>query len=85
MLVVEWHDPIVQQVGRGERGLAIVELGEGNLRVGVDEGLLIDAPDALECPDIVRILGAEIAWVLGLDLAVGFFFLLSSTLSNFGL
>ena len=44
--VEERHDPVVQQIGRGDRRLALVELGEGYLRVGVDEGLLVDPPHA---------------------------------------
>jgi len=40
--VVERHDPIVEQIGGGDRRLAVIELGEGDLGVGVDEGLLVD-------------------------------------------
>src|SRR5262245_51172750 len=39
----ERQHPVVQQVGRGERCLAVIELGEGDLGIGVDEGLLVDA------------------------------------------
>ena len=35
--VVEGHDPIVEQVGGGDRRLAVIELGEGDLGVGVDK------------------------------------------------
>jgi hypothetical protein len=38
MLVIERHDAVVEQLGRGDRRLAVVELGEGDLGVGVDEG-----------------------------------------------
>ena len=41
--VIERHDAIVEEIGRGDRRLAIIELGEGDLGVGVDEGLLVDA------------------------------------------
>jgi hypothetical protein len=44
--VVERHEAIVEEVGSGNRRLAVVELGEGELGVGVDEGLLVDAPPA---------------------------------------
>ena len=40
VLLVERDHPVVEQVCGGERGLAVVELGEANLGVGVDEGLL---------------------------------------------
>ena len=42
--VIERHDAIVDEIGRGDRRLAVIELGEGDLGVGVDEGLLVDAP-----------------------------------------
>src|SRR5262245_41924015 len=42
VFVEEWHHPIVHQVGGGERGLAIVELGKRYLRIGVDRRLLVD-------------------------------------------
>ncbi len=38
-----------QDLGGGDRRLAIVKLGEGDLAVGVDEGLLVDATDHLSC------------------------------------
>ncbi len=44
MLVEERHDTVVEQIGGGDRGLPVVELGETHLAVGVDEGLLVDAP-----------------------------------------
>ena len=45
VLIIEGHHTVVEEIGRGERGLAIVELSEGDLGIGVDEGLLVDAPD----------------------------------------
>ena len=36
--------------------LAIIQLGEANFGVGVDEGLLVDAADALQVADIECIL-----------------------------
>ena len=41
MAVVERHDAIVKKIGRRDRRLAVIELGEGDLGVGIDEGLLI--------------------------------------------
>ena len=70
MLVVERHHPVVEDLGRGDRGLAVIELGEGDLGVGVDEGLLIDPPDALQRADIEGVLRAAIARALALELAM---------------
>lgn len=39
--------------------------------VSINEGLLINAPDSLDRADVVGVLGSQIAWMLGLDLAVG--------------
>jgi hypothetical protein len=71
VLVVERDHPVVEQVGGGERGLAVVELGEADLGVGVDEGLLVDAPDALERPDVESVLGAAVSRAFGNEFAMG--------------
>ena len=71
MGVEERHDPIIEQICRCDRRLAIIQLGEANLGVGVDEGLLVDAADALQIADVERILSAAIARVLALEFAVG--------------
>ena len=47
VLVVERHHPIVEDLGRGDRGLAVIELGKGDFGIGVDDGLLIDPANAL--------------------------------------
>jgi hypothetical protein len=47
MLVEERHDAVIQQIGRGNQCLAIVELGERHLGIGVDEVLFVDASDTL--------------------------------------
>ena len=47
---------VIEQIGCRDRRLAIVKLGAGNLGVGVDEGLLIDAPDPLQVADIECVL-----------------------------
>jgi hypothetical protein len=52
MLLEEWQYTVVEQIGGGDRRLAIVELGGGDLGVGVDEGLLINAPNSLEIADM---------------------------------
>src|SRR6266496_4930958 len=45
VLVVERHHPVVEDLGSSDRRLAIIKLGEGDLGVGVDDGLLVDPPD----------------------------------------
>ena len=52
---------------------AVIEFDEGDLGVGVDEGLLIDAADPLHVADIERVLGAAIARTFALELAMGLF------------
>jgi hypothetical protein len=46
VLVIERQHPIVEDLGRGDRRFAVIEFGEGDLGIGIDEGLLIDPPDA---------------------------------------
>ena len=48
MLLEEGDDAIVEEIGGGQRGLSVVKLGEPDLGVGVDKGLLIDPADALQ-------------------------------------
>ncbi len=67
MGVEEWQYAVIQKIGRRDRCLAIIELGEGNLGVGVDEGLLVDPPHALEIADVERILGTAVARMLALE------------------
>ena len=43
----EGHDLVIEQVRRRSRGLAVIELGKGDLAIGIDEGLLLDAPYTL--------------------------------------
>ena len=70
VLFVERDHPVVEQVG-GERRLSVVDLGEADLGVGVDEGLLVDASDALERPDVEGVLGAAVSRAFGDEFAVG--------------
>ncbi len=57
MAVEERDHAVVEQIGRRNRRLAIIKLGEGDLGVGVDEGLLANPPHSLQVADIERILG----------------------------
>jgi hypothetical protein len=70
VLVEERDHTVIEQIGRHQRGRAIIEFGEGQLGVGVEEGPLVEAPHALECPHIEGVLRAAVAWALALELAV---------------
>ena len=72
--IEEGHHTVVQEVGDGERGLATVQLRERRFGTGVDEGLLVDAPDPLHSPDIERILRAAVAGTLALEPPMCFLF-----------
>src|SRR5215813_13801616 len=48
MAIEEGNHPVIQKVGRRDRGLAIVELGASDFRVSINEGLLVDAPHPLQ-------------------------------------
>ena len=72
MRVEERNDAVVEQVCRGDRRLAIVDFREAHLRVRIDEGLLIDSPNALQRTDVERVLGSAVAWALALEFAVRF-------------
>ena len=58
MAVEERQHPVVEEIGRRDRRLTIVQLSEANLGVGVDKGLLIDASNPLHVADIEGVLGA---------------------------
>src|SRR5271166_253567 len=69
--VEERHDPVIQEIGRRDRRLAIIEFGKGHFRIGVDEGLLIDAANALHVADVESVLRAAIAGALAFELTSG--------------
>ena len=50
MLLKPGDNPVIEPLGSGKCCFAGIELGEGDLAVGVDESLLVDAPDALVVP-----------------------------------
>ena len=53
-----------------------VQLHQRDLGIGVDKGLSVNAPDALDRAHVIGILGAEIAGVRRIDLLMRFFVLL---------
>jgi hypothetical protein len=46
VLLEERQHTVIEQIGCRDGRLAVVELGKAYLGVGVDEGLLVDAPNA---------------------------------------
>jgi len=72
VLVIERHHPIIEDLGRGDRGLAVIELGKGDFGIGVDDGLLTDPADTLQGADIEGVLGTAITGTFALRLAVRF-------------
>ena len=62
--------PIIEQIGRGDRRFSRVELGGSPLRIGVDEGLLVNPADAFDRAYLERVLAAEITRVGGFDFAL---------------
>ena len=50
VLIIERHHPIVEDLGRGDRGLAVIQFGKGDFGIGVDHGLLIDPTHPFRVP-----------------------------------
>ena len=68
--IKERQDTVVEQVGGGDRRLAVVQLGEGHLGVGVDEGLLVDPPNPFHGANVKGVLGSAVAGALALELTM---------------
>ena len=65
MAVEERDHPVVEQIGCRDRRLAIVELGAGDLGVGIDEGLLVDASPSPAVTKRTQVLiVGELGWPL---------------------
>ena len=62
---------IMQHVDRGHRHLGEVQLGEGLGVVGIDDGLLVDLPDALDRPDVVGVLAEQVPGLRRFDVLLG--------------
>jgi hypothetical protein len=70
MAIEERHDTIIEQIGCRRRCLAAVEFGKCHLRVGIDKGPLLEAPQAFEGTDIKGVLRAAVVGALRFELAV---------------
>lgn len=69
---------IIKHVRRHQSVLAIVEFGQSDLGVSVDEGLLIDATDTFQSADVESVLRAEITRMLRFYFTVCFLLLFGS-------
>jgi hypothetical protein len=55
------QDAVIESIGGDERILSVIMLGECNSRVGVDDGLLVDASNPLKRTDLERVLRDEMS------------------------
>jgi hypothetical protein len=69
----EREHPIIQQSGRRDRRLLVIHFREPHRAVGIDEGLLIDTPDARERAHLDGVMGAAVAGTLTVEFAMHFF------------
>lgn len=76
-----WY-PIVQQIGGRSRRLDHVKLGKIRFREGVDEGLPLAPTNIFQCADVEDILGAQIARMGRLNLAISLTVLLFSSAAS---
>ena len=72
MLFKQRDHPVVEQIGRGQRRLAIINLGPHHLAVGIDKGLLIDPAHSLESADIESILCSTVPRTFTFEFTVSF-------------
>ena len=66
------QDPVIEQIGRGDRGLGGAQFGLRDLAISIYIGLLINAPNTLEGADREGVLRSQIAGMGRLDLAAGY-------------
>lgn len=72
VFLVERDHAVVEQVSSQQGVATLMDLGERDLDVGIDEPLLVDVTNALDAADVVRVLRAKVTGSMGLDLAVRF-------------
>jgi hypothetical protein len=65
------QNPVIEQVGRGDRGLGGVQVDLRDLAISIDIGLLINAPNTLEGANREGVLRSQMAGMGRLDLAAG--------------
>lgn len=75
-LVEERDYAVVEQVNRRNRCFGRVKPADSDLRVSVNEGLLIVAAYTLQCTDVEGVLRTKVARMSGFDFANGNFVVL---------
>ena len=73
--IVERQDPVIEKVGGGQGRFVRIHLGETDVGMNIDAGLLVDFAHALDVSDITGVLPKEESRMRALDLAVGLLFL----------
>lgn len=73
VMLEERQHSVIQQLGGSQRRFPVIQLGKSDFAVGIDEGLLIDPPDALERSDVEGVLRTTISGAFTLKLAMRFF------------
>ena len=67
----ETAGPVIEQVGRGDRGLGGVQVDLRDLAISIYIGLLMNAPNTLEGANREGVLRSQMAGMGRLDLAAG--------------
>ncbi len=65
------QNPVIEQVGRGDRSLGGVQVDLRDLAISIYIGLLMNAPNTLEGANREGVLRSQIAGMGRLDLAAG--------------
>ena len=76
MLFKERQHSVIEQIRNCNRSLAIVELGNANLAVGINKRLLIDPSPPLESSYIEGVLSSALPGTFALEFPVRLFILL---------
>lgn len=72
MRFVKWQHTIIQQVSSRDRCFGYIQFTVCDLRVGVNERLLINASDSFQITHVERILRAQITGMCGFDFTTRF-------------
>lgn len=68
LLLEEGDDPVVEQLGRHQGILPVVQFDKGHFAVGIDTGLLVNPANTLDGAHIVGVLAAQIARMFSFNL-----------------
>ena len=70
------NDPVIEEICCDQSILPVVKLNESHLRIGIDEGLLLDTANTLEVAHIVGVLRSQVSGMESHYLPLGFLLLL---------